>query len=108
MSAANDTVFKFDSHLGPYLEAMVTNLPNGSKLAVKALSKRDFNKEDLSLKAGVRRGELNYVLGWIEALGLVAYTTSGRQKLYKLTPLGLKAYEEFESIFHALKEEPWE
>ncbi|MEB9896713.1 hypothetical protein P4K96_25130 [Bacillus cereus] len=98
-----DINYDLDSRLYPYLKGMVSNLPNGSKLVMQALSNKDYNKEDLSLKAGVRRGELNSALNWIEALGLVAFSTSGRQKLYQLTPLGEKAYKEFNDIFHSLK-----
>jgi predicted transcriptional regulator len=97
--------YDLDSKLHPYLKDMISNLPNGSKLVMQALSKKDYNKEDLSLKAGVRRGELNFVLNWIEALGFVLFTTSGRQKLYKLTPLGITVFEEFKPIFHELKED---
>jgi predicted MarR family transcription regulator len=98
--------FEFNSQLYPYLKEMIMNLPNAPKLVMQALSKKDYNKEDLSLRSGVRRGELNFALCWIEALGFVYYTTSGRQKLYSLTPLGKKVYEEFNDLFHTLKEEP--
>lgn len=97
--------YDLDSKLHPYLKDMISNLPNGSKLVMQALSKRDYNKEDLSLKAGVRRGELNFAINWIESLGFVNYSTSGRQKLYKLTPLGEKVFKEFNEIFLTLKEE---
>ncbi|MDN4067560.1 hypothetical protein QYF50_06595 [Paenibacillus vini] len=97
--------FDLNSNLYPYLETMISKLPNASKLLMHALSTKDYNKEDLSLKAGVRRGELNSAIIWIESLGLVSYTIGGRQKLYSLTPLGIKAYQEFNNIFHSLKEE---
>jgi len=48
---------------------------------------------------------LNTALNWIESLGLVGYSTSGRQKLYQLTPLGEKAYTKFNDLFTTLKEE---
>lgn len=97
--------YDLESKLYPYLKDMSSNLPNGSKLVMQALSEKDYNKEDLSLNARVRRGELNFALNWIEALGFVAFSTSGRQKLYKLTPLGKIVYSEFHDIFHNLKEE---
>ncbi|MCM3130513.1 hypothetical protein PUW24_00970 (plasmid) [Paenibacillus urinalis] len=99
--------FSFDlsSELRDYLEKMITNLPNAPKLVMQSLSKKDYNKEDLSLESRVRRGELNYAVIWIEALGFVQYNTSGRQKLYSLTPLGIKVYEEFNELFHTLNEE---
>ncbi|AWP25209.1 MULTISPECIES: hypothetical protein [Paenibacillus] len=99
--------FSFDlsSQLKPYLETMISNLPNAPKLVMQSLSKKDYNKEDLSLESRVRRGELNYALIWIEALGFVQYNASGRQKLYSLTPLGIKVYEEFNDLFHTLNEE---
>ena len=48
--------FTLEGTLVPYLEKMITNLPNGPKLVMQALSKKDWNKEDLSLRARVRRG----------------------------------------------------
>lgn len=97
--------FDLDSKLHPYLQAMISNLPNASKLIMQTLSQKDYNKEDLSLNARVRRGELNFALIWLESLGLVVYNTSGRQKLYSLTPLGKKVFEEFNDVFYTLKEE---
>lgn len=97
--------FELNSNLYPYLKAMISKLPNASKLLMQSLSKSAFNKEDLSLNARVRRGELNFALIWIESLGLVTYTTSGRQKLYSLTPLGEKVFEEFNDIFMTLNKE---
>jgi predicted transcriptional regulator len=97
--------YDLNSKLHPYLQSMSTNLPNASKLIMQALSKSDYNKEDLSLNARVRRGELNFALNWIESLGFVAFSTSGRQKLYQLTPLGVKVFSEFNEIFLTLREE---
>lgn len=103
MTMTND--FDLSMQLKPYLESMINNLPNAPKLVMQALSKKDYNKEDLSLESRVRRGELNYALCWIEALGFVRFNTSGRQKLYSLTPLGKTVYEEFRDLFHNLNEE---
>jgi len=100
-----DVDYSLDSTLEPYLKDMSSNLPNGSKLIMQALSEKDYNKEDLSLSAKVRRGELNFALNWIEALGFVDFSTSGRQKLYRLTPLGITVFEKFNSIFLSLKQE---
>jgi predicted transcriptional regulator len=97
--------FDLQSSLQPYLEKMINNLPNGPKLVMQALSKKDWNKEDLSLKSGVRRGELNYAVCWLEALGFAEFNSSGRQKLYSLTPLGHKAYEQFNELFQQITEE---
>lgn len=97
--------FNIEGSLQPYLEKTIKNLPNGPKLVMQALAKKDWNKEDLSLKSGVRRGELNFAVCWLEALGLAEFDKSGRQKLYTLTPLGKRAYEQFNSIFHDIKEE---
>lgn len=97
--------FELDSTLKPYLKKMVDNLPNGPKQVMQALSTKDWNKEDLSLNSRVRRGELNYAVCWLEALGFAEYNSSGRQKLYSLTPLGHKAYKEFNKEFHELREE---
>ncbi len=97
--------FELNSALSPYLEKMISHLPNGPKLVMQALSKDDWNKEDLSLKSGVRRGELNYALCWLEALGFAEFNTSGRQKLYSLTPLGRKAFDKFNDLFFDIKEE---
>ena len=84
---------------------MVSRLPNAAKLVIQALSKKAYNKEDLSLKAGVRRGELNFAVCWVEGLGLVEFDKSGRQKLYNLTSLGEMAYQEYRDLFHDLKDE---
>ncbi|QQZ64675.1 hypothetical protein JI735_33855 (plasmid) [Paenibacillus sonchi] len=90
---------------------MISNLPNASKLIMQTLdkmqssNKNSFNKEDLSLRSQVRRGDLNNALNWIEALGLVDYSSSGRQKLYSLTPLGVKAFEKFNDLFNTLRDE---
>lgn len=100
-----DVDYSLDSTLKEYLKDMSSNLPNSAKLVMQALSDKDYNKEDLSLSARVRRGELNFALNWIEALGFVDYSTSGRQKLYRITPLGKTVYKEFNSIFLSLKEE---
>ncbi|MFC5402438.1 hypothetical protein [Cohnella soli] len=97
--------FKIEGTLQPYLEKMIKNLPNGPKLVMQALSKKDWNKEDLSLKSGVRRGELNFAVCYLEALGLAEYNSSGRQKLYKLTPLGVSAFEMYNALFMDIKEE---
>lgn len=94
-----------------YLETMISALPNASKLIMQtldkmqSLNKMTFNKEDLALKAQVRRGDLNNALNWIEALGLVSYSPSGKQKLYSLTPLGAEAYKKFNEQFLSLKDE---
>ncbi|WP_059040704.1 hypothetical protein [Paenibacillus rubinfantis] len=97
--------FDLSMQLKPYLESMISKLPNAPKLIMQALSNKDYNKEDLSIESRVRRGELNYALCWIEALGFVQFNTSGRQKLYSLTPLGKKVYEEFNDLFHKMNEE---
>ncbi|WP_336775159.1 MULTISPECIES: hypothetical protein [unclassified Paenibacillus] len=104
MKSPND--FDLNSaQLKPYLKSMIEKLPNAPKLIMQTLSTRDWNKEDLSINSRVRRGELNYAILWLEALGLVKYTQSGRQKLYGITPLGEQAYEDFREIFMSLKEE---
>lgn len=100
-----DFDFKIEGTLQPYLEEMIRNLPNGPKLVMQALSKRDWNKEDLSLKSGVRRGELNFAVCYLEALGLAQYNSYGRQKLYSLTPLGASAFILFNQLFLDIKEE---
>lgn len=97
--------FTLEGTLVPYLEKMITNLPNGPKLVMQALSKKDWNKEDLSLRARVRRGELNFAVCWLEALGFAEFNSSGRQKLYSLTPLGHAAYEQFNALFMDITEE---
>ncbi|MGU3473146.1 hypothetical protein ACLBWT_18610 [Paenibacillus sp. D51F] len=97
--------FKIEGSLKPYLEMAVKNLPNGPKLVMQALAKRDWNKEDLSLKSGVRRGELNFAVCYLEGLGFAGYDKSGRQKLYTLSPLGRRAYEMFNESFHDIKNE---
>lgn len=97
--------YDLNTPLQPYLRDMIKKLPNGAKLVMQSLSKQDWNKEDLSLNSQVRRGELNYAVCWLEALGLARYISSGRQKLYTLTPLGRLAYEEFNTEFHELREE---
>lgn len=99
------TDFEIEGTLKDYLEKMIKNLPNGPKLIMLALSKKDWNKEDLSLKSGVRRGELNFAVCWIEALGFAQFNSSGRQKLYSLTPLGQKAFEMFNPLFLDVTEE---
>ncbi len=102
----NTTIdFELDSPLEGYLKRMLSQIPNASKLVMQTLATKSFNKEDLSLQAKVRRGDLNTALNWIESLGLVGYSTSGRQKLYQLTPLGEKAYTKFNDLFTTLKEE---
>ena len=95
----------FNTPVGEYLEVMISRLPNGAKLVIQALAKRGYNKEDLSLKAGVRRGELNFAVCWVEGLGLVEFDKSGRQKFYKLTTLGELAFEKFNNLFLELKDE---
>ncbi|MBO7745806.1 hypothetical protein I8J29_16480 [Paenibacillus sp. MWE-103] len=97
--------FEIEGTLQPYLEKMISNLPNGPKLVMQALSKKDYNKEDLSLKARVRRGELNFAVCWLEALGFAEFNSSGRQKLYSLTPLGLAAFEKFNELFMDITED---
>ena|SRR5690606_29199830 len=97
--------FEFDSPLHPYLKAMISKLPSGPKLIMKTLANKEYNKEDLAIQSKVRRGELNFALIWIEALGLVDYNASGRQKLYGLTPLGRKAFEEFNELFEVPEDE---
>jgi predicted transcriptional regulator len=97
--------FAIEGSLKPYLEKMVQNLPNGPKLVMQALAKKDWNKEDLSLKSGVRRGELNFAVCWLEALGFAEFNNSGRQKLYSLTSLGKQAFEQFNPLFHDLAED---
>ncbi|MGO4695533.1 hypothetical protein AB4Z50_14770 [Paenibacillus sp. 2TAB26] len=97
--------FNMNTTLQPYLKEMIKKLPNGAKMVMQSLSKQDWNKEDLSLNSQVRRGELNFAVCWLEALGLARYISSGRQKLYTLTPLGRIAYQEFNVEFHELKEE---
>lgn len=97
--------FEITGTLQPYLEKMIKNLPNGPKLVMQALAKRDWNKEDLSLKSGVRRGELNFAVCWLEALGFAEFNSSGRQKLYSLTPLGQKAFEMYNSLFLEIAED---
>jgi predicted transcriptional regulator len=97
--------FEIEGTLQPYLQKMISYLPNGPKLIMQALSKGDWNKEDLSLKSGVRRGELNYAVCWLEALGLAQFNSSGRQKLYSLTPLGKSAFEQFNKLFKEIKKE---
>lgn len=108
-SLQNDNSINLNTPLELYLEKMIFNLPNASKLVMQTLnnnqSKNSFNKEDLSLESRVRRGDLNTALNWIEALGLVAYSPSGKQKLYALTPLGVEAFKKFKEQFHTLREE---
>lgn len=97
--------FAIDGTLQPYLEAMIKNLPNGPKLVMQALAKNDkddYNKENLSLESRVRRGELNYAVCWLEALGLVKFRTNGKAKNYTLTPLGREAFDKFEPLFYEL------
>lgn len=102
----NTTIdFELNSPLEDYLSRMIAQIPNASRLVMQTLANKSFNKEDLSLQAKVRRGDLNTALNWIESLGLVGYSTSGRQKLYQLTPLGVKAYNKFNDLFTTLKEE---
>lgn len=100
--------FDIEGTLEPYLEKMIKNLPNGPKLVMQALSKKEWNKEDLSLKSGVRRGELNFAVCWLEALGLAEYEKAARQKLYRLTPLGVKAFQKYNLLFHEIKEEEYD
>lgn len=97
--------FEITGTLQPYLEKMIKKLPNGPKLVMQALEKKDWNKEDLSLKSGVRRGELNFAVCWLEALGFAEYNSSGRQKLYSLTPLGRDVFELYNTLFLEIKEE---
>ncbi len=97
--------FDFNSPIKDYLKLMISHLPNASKLVIQTLAIKSFNKEDLALKSQVRRGDLNTALNWIEALGLVGYTTSGRQKLYQLTPLGINCFDVFNDVFMNLKED---
>lgn len=97
--------YDLNSPLQDYLKDMISKLPNATKLIVQTLAKQDFNKEDLSLNARVRRGELNAALVWVESLGLVDYSSSGRQKLYSLTPLGRVCFDKYNEIFLTLNEE---
>ncbi|MEK4439024.1 hypothetical protein [Paenibacillus sp. FSL K6-2862] len=99
------SAYDFNTPLKTYLQNMISQLPNGTKLILQTLEKADYNKDDLSLNARVRRGELNAALIWAESLGLVSYSTSGRQKVYSLTSLGKLCYEEFNDIITTLNEE---
>ncbi|GKS12963.1 hypothetical protein YDYSY3_39630 [Paenibacillus chitinolyticus] len=93
--------FQLDSSLHPYLKAMISKIPTSSKLVMKTLIEKPYNKEELSLNARVRRGELNEAITWVEALGLVEYTIAGRSKMYSVTTLGEEAYKEFDDIFNS-------
>ncbi|MFD2614710.1 hypothetical protein [Paenibacillus gansuensis] len=102
---AESVDFEITGTLEPYLEKMIMNLPNGPKMIMQVLAKDDFNKEDLSIESRVRRGELNFAVLWLEALGLAQYNSSGRQKLYSLTPLGQSAFKKYNHIFLHITEE---
>ncbi|MGP3788545.1 hypothetical protein [Paenibacillus sp. 1A_MP2] len=106
--AGSENNYDLNSPLHVYLKDMISKLPNATKLIIETLSKQDYNKEDLSLNARVRRGELNAALVWVESLGLVSYSSSGRQKLYSLTPLGKVCFSEYNDLFLTLNEEKWE
>lgn len=90
-----------------YIKEIITKiLPNGPKLIMSALSKVDsINKDNLSLSAQVRRGELNYALGYLEALGFVGTIKQGKAVLCTLTPLGRKVYDKFAQDFEISEEE---
>lgn len=90
-----DVVFK------EYIQKRITDLPYGPKQVMKALdeSPEPLNKENLSLKSGIRRGELNYVVIWLEALAFIIYKSDGRQKLYSLTSLGQELYQKYTELF---------
>ncbi|WP_258297736.1 hypothetical protein [Paenibacillus peoriae] len=90
-----------------YLKEIIINiLPTGPKLIMKALSKvATMNKDSLSLSAQVRRGELNYALGYLEALGFVGTIPHGKSVLCTLTPLGRKIYDKYTEDFEISEEE---
>lgn len=99
MSSNNEFDFELNTSIDTYFKTMIPNLPKASKRIINALAENDYNKEVLSLKSRVRRGELNYAINWIEALGFVGYKTAGRAKLYTLTPLGKTVITEYENLF---------
>lgn len=111
MSSLESKNINLNTPLEVYLEKMILNLPNASKHIMQTLNsmktsnKNSFNKEDLALESRVRRGDLNNALNWIEALGLVSYSPSGKQKLYSLTPLGDQAFSKFKEQFLTLRDE---
>lgn len=83
-----------------YIEHIVSMLNMGPKLIMRALSNgKSYNKEDLSLQSQIRRGELNFSVTPLEALGFIHLEQSGKSVLHSLTPLGFKVYEKYRHIF---------